>query len=129
MRLVKIKLILLELITILGEIYNMRSFGFKHFRKFEDFPPIDLGSINVLVGPNNSGKSTFIKALKIMCFNLGRKYKYDFPFYKEFYFNCDIDLDEEMIDLEDEVQVLDKVICYDRIFKGWCRIIDLHILR
>ena len=64
----------------------MRSFGFKHFRKFEDFPPIDLGSINVLVGPNNSGKSTFIKALEIMCFNLGRKYKYDFPFYKEFYF-------------------------------------------
>lgn len=64
----------------------MRSFGFKHFRKFEDFPPIDLGSINVLVGPNNSGKSTFIKALRLMCFNLGRKYKYDFPFYKEFYF-------------------------------------------
>ena len=64
----------------------MRSFGFKHFRKFEDFPPIDLGFINVLVGPNNSGKSTFIKALMLMCFNLGRKYKYDFPFYKEFYF-------------------------------------------
>lgn len=64
----------------------MRSFGFKNFRKFEDFPPIDLGSINILVGPNNSGKSTFIKALMLMCENFGRKYRYDFPFYREFFF-------------------------------------------
>ena len=56
----------------------MRSFGFKNFRKFEDFPPIDLGSINILVGPNNSGKSTFIKALMLMCENLGKNYSYDF---------------------------------------------------
>ena len=71
-------------------------------------------------------------------FHIGEKKSYnqlmkifldEIIFYKEFYFNCDIDLDEEMIDLEDEVQVLYKVICYDRIFKGWCRIIDLHILR
>ena len=42
----------------------MKSFGFKNFRKFEDFPPIDLGYINILVGPNNYGKSTFIKEMK-----------------------------------------------------------------
>lgn len=64
----------------------MRSFGFKNFRKFEDFPPIDLGSINILVGPNNSGKSTFIKALMLMCENLGKNCSYDFPFYTDFIF-------------------------------------------
>ena len=64
----------------------MRSFGFKNFRKFEDFPPIDLGSINILVGPNNSGKSTFIKALKLMCYNLKLRTFEQFPIYMDFRF-------------------------------------------
>ena len=42
---------------------RINSIGFKNFRKFHDFPSIDLGRLNLLVGTNNSGKSTVIKAL------------------------------------------------------------------
>lgn len=41
----------------------MKLIGFKNFRKFEDFPPIDLGPITIFVGENNAGKSTVLKAL------------------------------------------------------------------
>lgn len=34
-------------------------------------------------------------------------------FYKEFYLNCELDLYEENIDLEDKVQVLGKVIYHE----------------
>ena len=36
--------------------------GFSNFRKFANFPEIDLGDITILVGGNNSGKSTLVKA-------------------------------------------------------------------
>lgn len=48
----------------------MKSFGFKNFRKFENFPMIDLGGINILVGTNNSGKSTFIKGMILLLDNI-----------------------------------------------------------
>ena len=48
----------------------MKSFGFKNFRKFENFPMIDLGDINILVGTNNSGKSTFIKGMILLLDNI-----------------------------------------------------------
>lgn len=51
----------------------MKSFGFKNFRKFENFPMIDLGGINILVGTNNSGKSTAIKALMLTLLNAKRE--------------------------------------------------------
>lgn len=38
------------------------NIGFRNFRKFKDFPAIDLGGVTILVGENNSGKSTFTKA-------------------------------------------------------------------
>ncbi|MDM1408228.1 AAA family ATPase [Myroides sp. DF42-4-2] len=38
------------------------SIQFKHFRKFEDFPKLDFNDITFVVGKNNSGKSTFVKA-------------------------------------------------------------------
>jgi len=41
----------------------MRQFGFKNFRKFADFPPIDLAPITILVGENNAGKSTVVKGI------------------------------------------------------------------
>lgn len=44
------------------------SIQFKHFRKFEDFPRLDFNDITFIVGKNNSGKSTFVKAL-VMVFN------------------------------------------------------------
>lgn len=49
---------------------NMQAFGCKNFRKFENFPMIDLGDINILVGTNNSGKSTFIKGMILLLDNI-----------------------------------------------------------
>lgn len=44
------------------------SITFKHFRKFEDFPKLDFNDITFVVGKNNSGKSTFVKAF-VMVYN------------------------------------------------------------
>lgn len=44
------------------------SIEFKHFRKFENFPKLDFNDITFVVGKNNSGKSTFVKAF-VMVFN------------------------------------------------------------
>ena len=41
----------------------MRQIGFKNFRKFENFPVIDLSPITIFVGENNAGKSTVVKAM------------------------------------------------------------------
>lgn len=41
----------------------MRQIGFKNFRKFQDFPTIDLAPITLFVGENNAGKSTVVKAI------------------------------------------------------------------
>lgn len=40
----------------------MKKIGYKNFRKFESFPVLELGKVNLLVGGNNAGKSTFVKA-------------------------------------------------------------------
>lgn len=39
------------------------SISFKNFRRFEDLPKLKLGDITILVGANNTGKSTIAKAL------------------------------------------------------------------
>lgn len=41
----------------------MKQIGFKNFRKFADFPAMDLAPITVLVGENNAGKSTVVKGI------------------------------------------------------------------
>lgn len=48
----------------------MRQIGFKNFRRFENHLTIDFGNINLLVGGNNSGKSTVVKALLLITENL-----------------------------------------------------------
>ena len=48
----------------------MDSIGFKNFRRFANFPSIDLGNVTILVGGNNSGKSTIVKALLLCVDNL-----------------------------------------------------------
>lgn len=40
----------------------MKKIGFKNFRRFVDFDPLELGSLTLLSGGNNSGKSTIVKA-------------------------------------------------------------------
>ena len=41
----------------------MRQIGFKNFRRFENFPSIDLSPITIFVGENNAGKSTVVKGI------------------------------------------------------------------
>ena len=43
----------------------MKSIGFKNFRKFVEFPPMEFNDITLMVGRNNSGKSTLVKATLI----------------------------------------------------------------
>lgn len=48
------------------ELYNtsnMRYIGFKNFRKFENFPNLELSPITMLVGGNNAGKSSVVKGI------------------------------------------------------------------
>lgn len=48
----------------------MNTIGFNNFRRFAKFPEMDLGDITLLVGGNNSGKSTLVKALLLCVDNL-----------------------------------------------------------
>lgn len=48
----------------------MNTIGFQNFRGFQSFPEIDLGDITLLVGGNNSGKSTLVKALLLCMDNI-----------------------------------------------------------
>lgn len=48
----------------------MRHIGFKNFRKFINFPDMEFGDITILVGSNNSGKSTVEKAMMLVSDNL-----------------------------------------------------------
>jgi predicted ATP-dependent endonuclease of OLD family len=44
----------------------MNKIGFKNFRRFVDFKPLEYKDIAFLVGRNNSGKSTLVKALLLI---------------------------------------------------------------
>lgn len=44
----------------------MKSIGFKNFRKFVEFPELKLSEITLLVGANNSGKSTLVKSILLI---------------------------------------------------------------
>lgn len=44
----------------------MNSIGFKNFRRFVNFDPLEYGNITFLVGKNNSGKSTLVKAVLLL---------------------------------------------------------------
>jgi predicted ATPase len=48
------------------KINNKLSIGFSNFKRFEKFPMIDLKAINFFVGPNNAGKSTAVKAYRMV---------------------------------------------------------------
>lgn len=45
---------------------NKIGIGFKNFRRFSDFPVLELGETTYLVGRNNAGKSTMVKALLLV---------------------------------------------------------------
>jgi predicted ATP-dependent endonuclease of OLD family len=44
----------------------MNKIGFKNFRRFQNFDPLEYSGITFLVGRNNSGKSTLVKALLLI---------------------------------------------------------------
>ena len=48
----------------------MRQIGFTNFRKFEQFPVLDMNDLTFLVGSNNTGKSTMVKAILLVYDNL-----------------------------------------------------------
>lgn len=48
----------------------MKSISFKNFRRFTDFPEFKFGDITILVGGNNAGKSTVIKAFILLVDNM-----------------------------------------------------------
>lgn len=43
-----------------------KGVGFKNFRRFENLPMLEFGNITYMVGRNNSGKSTMVKALLLV---------------------------------------------------------------
>ena len=44
----------------------MNKIGFKNFRRFQNFPAIEYNGITFLVGRNNAGKSTLVKAILLL---------------------------------------------------------------
>lgn len=65
--------------TLRLNICNMNSLGFKNFRKFTELKPLELKGITFLVGRNNAGKSTFVKAIILIIEYLKHKYIDEFP--------------------------------------------------
>jgi len=52
--------------TVTHKIDIMNKIGFRNFRRFTDFKPIEFKGLTFLVGKNNSGKSTLVKALLLI---------------------------------------------------------------
>ncbi len=52
-------------------MFKISKFGLKNFRIFKDYNEFDLAPITVLTGPNNSGKSSLLKALLLLYNNEG----------------------------------------------------------
>ena len=49
----------------MSDLHRFTSIHFKNFKAFKDFW-VTLDNFNVLVGPNNSGKSTILGAFRIL---------------------------------------------------------------
>ena len=52
--------------SVTSEKVSNNAIGFKNFRRFENFPLMELGNVTMLVGGNNSGKSTVVKAIRLV---------------------------------------------------------------
>ena len=58
----------------------MKKIAFKNFRRFQNFPILELGNISIMVGRNNSGKSTMVKALLLVLDYLQNQQYNEFSF-------------------------------------------------
>jgi predicted ATPase len=45
---------------------NRRQFGLKNFKVFKDFERLEIAPITILTGTNSSGKSSFVKAARLL---------------------------------------------------------------
>ncbi len=61
----------------------MKKIGFKNFRRFKELEPLELGEITLMVGKNNSGKSTLIKAVLLVLDYLKNQQSDTFSFANE----------------------------------------------
>ena len=51
----------------------LNSLNIKNFRSLEDFQVTKLGRVNLIVGKNNSGKSSVLEALRIYAGNANQE--------------------------------------------------------
>lgn len=58
----------------------MKSIGFKNFRRFIEFPELIFNDITLMVGINNSGKSTLVKAVLLVVDYLKNQQNKQFSF-------------------------------------------------
>ena len=58
----------------------MKKIGFQNFRRFLEFKPIEYRNVTFLVGRNNAGKSTMVKALLLVSDFLKSAKVNSFPF-------------------------------------------------
>lgn len=58
----------------------MKKIAFKNFRRFQEFPELELGNISIMVGRNNSGKSTMVKAILLVLDYLQNQQYNEFSF-------------------------------------------------
>lgn len=58
----------------------MKKIAFNNFRRFLEFPTMELGKISIMVGRNNSGKSTMVKALLLVLDYLQNQQHKEFSF-------------------------------------------------
>ena len=59
---------------------NTKGIGLKNFRRFENFPVLEFGNITYMVGRNNSGKSTMVKAMLLVLDYLQHQLSSSFSF-------------------------------------------------
>ena len=59
---------------------NTKGIGFRNFRRFKEFPQLEFGNITYMVGRNNSGKSTMVKALLLITDYLQNQFGDTFSF-------------------------------------------------
>ena len=50
-----------------------KNIGIENFRIFKDYTEFELAPITILTGPNNSGKSSFLKLLGLLKYSFGEK--------------------------------------------------------
>lgn len=85
---------------------HLSGFGLENFRVFKEYTWFDFAPITILVGPNNSGKSTLLKALLLLKDNYRKKY-IPFDFIGDYFENRPaLTFDGKKHDLQSNMDIL-----------------------